>query len=62
MNAATRGAAIRRIDAVLPSWEAAQARVLALLGDAGAALLTSTAERRRAAEPSVVRGRAPSDR
>jgi hypothetical protein len=50
------------IDAALPSWEAAQARVLALLGDAGAALLTSTAERLRAAEPSLVRDRTASDR
>jgi len=52
----------RVIDAVLPSWEEAQARVLALLGDSGAALLTSTAERLRAAEPSLVRGRTPPDR
>lgn len=38
------------LDAVLPSWEAAQARVRALLGDAGADLLLSMVDRLRAAE------------
>ena len=52
----------RLIDAALPSWEAAQARVRALLGDAGADLLVSMVERLRAAEPPPVSGRAPSDR
>jgi DNA-binding MarR family transcriptional regulator len=40
----------RLIDAALPSWEEAQARVRALLGDAGAEQLLSMAERLRAAE------------
>jgi len=52
----------RLIDAALPSWEAAQARVRALLGDEGADLLVSMVERLRAAEPPPVSGRAPSDR
>lgn len=41
----------RLIDAALPSWEAAQARVRALLGGAGADQLRSMVERLRVAEP-----------
>src|SRR4051812_12130589 len=47
----------RVIDAALPSWEAAQARVRALLGDAGADLLVSMVGRLRAAEPSLASDR-----
>jgi DNA-binding MarR family transcriptional regulator len=50
----------RLIDAALPSWETAQARVRALLGDAGADQLLSTVERLRASEPPVS-SRAPSE-
>jgi len=50
----------RLIDAALPSWEAAQARVRALLGDAGADQLLSMVERLRASEPPVS-SRAPSE-
>jgi DNA-binding MarR family transcriptional regulator len=52
----------RMIDAVLPSWEAAQTRVRALLGEEGADQLFSMAKRLRTADPSLVSGRAPSDR
>jgi DNA-binding MarR family transcriptional regulator len=45
----------RLLDAALPSWDAAQARVRALLGDAGADLLLAMRDRLRATEP-------PSDR
>jgi DNA-binding MarR family transcriptional regulator len=41
----------RLIDAALPSWEVAQARVQALLGDAGAEQLRSMVEHLRMAEP-----------
>jgi DNA-binding MarR family transcriptional regulator len=50
----------RLIDAALPSWEAAQARVRALLGDAAADQLLSMVERLRAAEPPVS-SRSPSE-
>jgi len=50
----------RLIDAALPSWEAAQARVRALLGDAGADQLLSMVERLRASEPPVS-SRGPSE-
>lgn len=52
----------RVIDAVIPNWEAAQARVRALLGDAGADLLVSMAERLHAAGPPFASDRALSDR
>ncbi|NUP13936.1 MAG: winged helix-turn-helix transcriptional regulator [Polyangiaceae bacterium] len=52
----------RLIDAALPSWEAAQGRVRALLGDAGADLLVSMVGRLRAAEAPPVISPAPSDR
>jgi DNA-binding MarR family transcriptional regulator len=52
----------RLLDAALPSWQAAQARVRALLGDAGADLLLSMVDRLRAAEPLPPSGPAPSDR
>lgn len=51
----------RLIDAALPSWEAAQARIRALLG-AGADQLVSMVKRLRAAEPPPVSRRAASDR
>ncbi|HEY4180920.1 MAG TPA: MarR family transcriptional regulator [Kofleriaceae bacterium] len=50
---ALTGAGRRVIDAALPSWEAAQARVRALLGTASADVLASMAERLRAADPSL---------
>jgi DNA-binding MarR family transcriptional regulator len=52
----------RLLDTALPSWEAAQARVRALLGDQGADLLLSMVDRLRAAEPPPVSGPAPSPR
>jgi DNA-binding MarR family transcriptional regulator len=52
---ALTGQGRRLIDAALPSWEAAQARVRALLGDAGANQLLSMVERLRASEPPVSR-------
>jgi DNA-binding MarR family transcriptional regulator len=50
----------RLIDAALPSWEAAQTRVRALLGDAGAEQLRSMVERLRVAE-APAGGHAPSE-
>jgi DNA-binding MarR family transcriptional regulator len=41
----------RLIDAALPSWEAAQVRVRALVGDAGADQLRSMVERLRVGSP-----------
>ena len=52
----------RVLDAALPGWEAAQARVRALVGDEGANLLLSMVDRLRAAEPPPASGPAPSDR
>lgn len=50
----------RLIDAVLPSWEAAQVRVRALLGDVGAEQLRSLGERLRPAE-TPASSRVPSE-
>jgi DNA-binding MarR family transcriptional regulator len=50
------------IDAALPSWEAAQARVRALLGDAGVDMLVSMAQQLRATDTSLVSGRVPRKR
>jgi DNA-binding MarR family transcriptional regulator len=50
----------RLIDAALPSWQVAQARVRALLGDAGAEHLRSMVERLRVAE-APAGSRAPSE-
>jgi DNA-binding MarR family transcriptional regulator len=52
----------RTLEAALPSWETAQARVRALLGDAGADMLLSMVDRIRAAEPPPASGPAPSSR